>query len=626
MELLRKNTPRWVIFLIDISICVFSIVMSYLLRFNFAIPEHELMPMVYFVLPIILIVRTISFLISRIYAGIVRYASTKDAERIFFVVFIGSAIFTIINLFTYYLFKRIFIIPFSIIILDFLITAFVMTYSRLLVKLLYYEYVSPSGNKENVVIIGTGDLAQIVKRTFDNDIAIKYKVAAFIDLSEKNIRNKFEGINIFSVENLKMLIEKYKISSVVFATKFTNTEIKNNISDICLSYNVKILIIPEASKWINGELKASQIKEIKIEDLLEREPIVLNKDYIEKQTIGKVVMVTGAAGSIGREIVIQLTKFKPKLIILFDQAETPLNDISLELEEIYKFKDIKIIIGDLINAKRLEYIIDRYKPSVIYHAAAYKHVPMMEKNPAEAVITNVLGTKTLADIAHLRNVERFVMISTDKAVNPTNVMGASKRIAEIYTQALCTVSKTRFITTRFGNVLGSSGSVIPRFRTQIENGGPVTVTHPEITRYFMTIPEACQLVLEAGAMGNGGEIFIFDMGKSVKIIDLAKNMIRLSGLAEGKDIKIVFTGLRPGEKIYEELLNNKENTIPTHHPQIMIAKVITYNYNEVTEKIENLISIVNTYDNYEIVSKMKQIVPEFISSNSVYEKLDSTIK
>lgn len=623
MKLLRKNTPRWIIFLIDITICVFSVFLSYLLRFNFSIPTHELTSMFYYVLPIILIVRTITFIISRLYAGIVRFTSTKDAERIFLVIFIGSTIFTAINAITYYFLNNIFIIPFSIIILDLVISVFVMTYSRFLVKLLYLEYVNPSGNKENIIIVGTNELAHTVKRTFDNDVTMKYKVVAFIDPSGQNNGNKYEGINIFSSEKLSALIEKHKITSVVFATKFASSEIKNNISDICLSYNVKILIIPEASKWINGELSANQIKEIKIEDLLERDPIKLNKDNIEKNTIGKVIMVTGAAGSIGREIVIQLTNYKPKLIILFDQAETPLNDISLELEEIFKFNDFKLIIGDLTNVKRLEYIIERYKPSVIYHAAAYKHVPMMEKNPAEAVLTNVLGTKTLANIANKYNVERFVMVSTDKAVNPTNVMGASKRIAEIYTQALGTVSKTRFITTRFGNVLGSNGSVIPRFRAQIENGGPITVTHPEITRYFMTIPEACQLVLEAGAMGNGGEIFIFDMGKSVKIIDLAKKMIRLSGLIVDKDIKIVFSGLRPGEKIYEELLNNKENTIPTYHSQIMIAKVIEANFNEVNEKIKNLISAVSTYDNYKIVAQMKQIVPEFISSNSVYEKLDN---
>lgn len=621
MELLRKNTPRWVIFLIDVLICVFSVFLSYLLRFNFSIPYHELVPMFYYVLPIIVVIRAISFLISRLYAGLVRYASTKDAERIFLVTLFGSISFAGIDAITYYTFDNIFIIPFSIIILDFLITVFVLTFSRLLVKSLYFEYVNPNRKRTDIIIIGIDELAHTVKRAFDNDIEIKYRAVAFIDPSGKKSRNKFEGIDIYSYDKLAFLIEKYKITSVVFATTFTSSEIKNNITDICFNLNVTILTIPEASKWINGELSANQLKQIKIEDLLERDPIQLDKENIKSQILGKVVMVTGAAGSIGREMVIQLTKFKPKNIVLFDQAETPLNDLSLELEDL-GFNDFKLIIGDLTNAGRLNYIIDRYKPSVIYHAGAYKHVPMMEKNPAEAVLTNVLGTKTLAYLAHKHKVERFVMISTDKAVNPTNVMGASKRVAEIYTQSLGTISETRFITTRFGNVLGSNGSVIPRFRAQIENGGPITVTHPEITRYFMTIPEACQLVLEAAAMGKGGEIFIFDMGKSVKIVDLAKKMIRLSGLVEDKDIKIIFTGLRPGEKIYEELLNDKENTVPTYHPQIMIAKVRSYDYNEVNNKIEKLLESVNTYDNYNVVAQMKEIVPEFKSANSVYEKLD----
>jgi len=622
MELLRKNTPRWVIFLIDVTICIFSIFLSYLLRFNFNIPHSDLVQMFYFVFPIILFFRSISFIISRLYAGIVRYASTKDAERIFLVIFLGSLSFAGIDLITYYAFNHIFIIPFSIIILDFLITVFTMTFLRVLVKLLYFEYVNPSKERSDIIIIGIKELALTVKRTFDNDVSMKYQVVAFIDPSGKNNRNKLDGINIYSYNKLSLLIDKHKVKSVVFAALFPSSKIKNNITDICLNSKVKILTIPEASKWINGELSTNQLKEIRIEDLLERDPIQLDKENIKSQILDKIVMVTGAAGSIGRQIVIQLTKFKPKNIILFDQAETPLNDLALELEEVIGFNNFKLIIGDLTNSERLNYIIERYKPSVIYHAGAYKHVPMMEINPAEAVLTNVLGTKILAYLAHIHKVERFVMISTDKAVNPTNVMGASKRIAEIYIQALGTISETRFITTRFGNVLGSNGSVIPRFQAQIENGGPITVTHPEITRYFMTISEACQLVLEAGAMGKGAEIFIFDMGKSVKIVDLAKKMILLSGLTEDKDIKITFTGLRPGEKIYEELLNDKENTIATYNPQIMIAKVQAYSYNDVNEKIEKLLTTVKTYDNYGIVGQMKKIVPEFISSNSVYEKLD----
>ena len=356
--------------------------------------------------------------------------------------------------------------------------------------------------------------------------------------------------------------------------------------------------------------------------MLGREPIKLDNEKIKKQLSNKVVLVTGAAGSIGSEIVRQIVRFSPKKVILLDQAESPLYEIELELLEKTINCEIEVVMGDIRNKDRMDNMFRTFLPEVIYHAAAYKHVPMMENNPSEAILTNVLGTKNMADLSVKYNVKEFVMVSTDKAVNPTNVMGASKRIAEIYIQSINKTSNTRFITTRFGNVLGSNGSVIPRFKKQIDKGGPITITHPEITRYFMTIPEACQLVLEAGAMGQGGEIFIFDMGKSVKIVDLAKKMIRLSGLTIDRDIQIIYTGLRPGEKLYEELLNDQENTLPTHHSQIMIAKVMEYNLEEVSEKINQLVAMFDEQNNEKIVSKMKEIVPEFKSNNSIFEKLD----
>ncbi|MBQ4230323.1 MAG: polysaccharide biosynthesis protein, partial [Salinivirgaceae bacterium] len=391
-----------------------------------------------------------------------------------------------------------------------------------------------------------------------------------------------------------------------------------------IAHNVEVRTIPEVTSWVNGELSVNQLKKFKIEDLLERPEIHIDQDDMNRNLSGKVIMVTGAAGSIGSEIVRQLTKFNPKTIILFDCAESPLYDIELEIREEYKFSNIEIVIGDVRDKVLVEQVFDRYKPEIVYHAAAYKHVPMMENHPSEAVITNVMGSKILADTAVRHNVGKFVMISTDKAVNPTNVMGASKRIAEIYTQSLNNTENvnTQFITTRFGNVLGSNGSVIPRFRKQIENGGPITVTDPEITRFFMTIPEACQLVLIAGNMGKGGEIFIFDMGQPVKIAKLAEKMILLSGLKVGDDIEIKYTGLRPGEKLYEELLATKENTIPTENKQIMVAKVRVYDHSEVAKPIEHLIEIAPNRNDMEIVAEMKKIVPEFVSNNSVFEKLD----
>jgi FlaA1/EpsC-like NDP-sugar epimerase len=386
---------------------------------------------------------------------------------------------------------------------------------------------------------------------------------------------------------------------------------------------VKVWEVPKFESWVNGELSVKQIRAIKIEDLLERDPIQLDWDQIHNQVSGKVVLVTGAAGSIGSEMVRQVARFEPKMIVLFDQAESPLYDIELYLKEELKFFNAEIVIGDVRDKERTRKMFEVYRPELVYHAAAYKHVPMMENNPSEAIKTNVLGTRNVADLSLEYGVERFVMVSTDKAVNPTNVMGASKRIAEIYTQSLnypgC---PTHFITTRFGNVLGSNGSVIPRFKAQIEKGGPITVTHPDITRYFMTIPEACQLVMQAGAIGKGGKIFIFDMGTSVKIADLAYKMIKLSGLKEGVDIQVQFTGLRPGEKLYEELLNVKENTVPTKHPRIMIAKVREYKHSEVLRLIDQFFDLVEEADNFKIVRHMKCIVPEFKSMNSIYEQLD----
>ena len=444
-----------------------------------------------------------------------------------------------------------------------------------------------------------------------------------MDNFKKKIRNKIEGISIYSLSDFGLLVKRHPLTALIFAKSDIKTQTKNEIIEKCLYYNIKVLNVPDFQNWINGELSVKQIKNIKIEDLLQREPIQLDKNQIKIQIANKEVLVTGAAGSIGSELIRQLTFYKPKKIILFDQAESPLYDLELELQEKFNFHNFEIVIGDITNIIRVNNLFEKYKIDIVYHAAAYKHVPMMENNPEEAIQNNFIGTKILADLSIENNVDKFIMISTDKAVNPTNVMGASKRIAEIYSQSINNTVKTNFITTRFGNVLGSNGSVIPRFKQQIENGGPITVTHPEVTRFFMTIPEACQLVLEASAMGRGGEIYIFDMGKSVKVADLAKNMVKLSGLKLGKDIQLVYTGLRPGEKLYEELLHDTENTIPTPHPQIMIAKVKSYNFDEIRERINKFIDPLIMQDKMQIVKLMKEFVPEFKSQNSIYEQLDS---
>ena len=565
---IRQNTPRWIIFLIDLIICTFSVLLAYLLRFNFSIPSNELSDLPK-VLIVILIIRFFSFIIAKTYAGIVRYTNTRDSIRIFLVVTSGSVIFTIINLFKYYSFDNTFLIPFSIVIIDYLCTLLAMNAFRIIVKVAFLEIKNPSSSKTNVIIFGAGESGVITKRTLERDAGMKYKVFAFIDDDIKKSRKMIEGISIYAPDKLQKLLETNTIAHVVISIKKLNPERRKEISELCLQYNSKVLVVPPVERWINGELSFKQIKKIKIEDLLERDVIKLDKKEISKQLHDKVILVTGASGSIGSEIARQVLRYSPKKVILLDQAETPLFHLEIELLEEFRQTNFEVVIGDIRNTKRMERTFDYFKPDIVYHAAAYKHVPLMENNPSEAIHTNVEGTKVIADLSLKYNVKKFVMISTDKAV------------------------------------------------------GPITITDPDVTRYFMTIPEACSLVLDAGAMGNGGEIFIFDMGKSVKIFDLAKKMIQLSGLTLGKDIQIIFTGLRPGEKLYEELLNDKENTIETHHPRIMIAKNQEMNTESVSKNVNELIEMFGLQNNNNIVSKMKEIIPEYISNNSIFTKLDN---
>lgn len=617
----KKNTPRWLIFIIDISICLFAIFLSYMLRFNFHIPPVDLRDLPT-VVSIILSVRILSFSIGKTYAGIIRYTSSKDAQRIFIVISIGSLTLAVIDVCSYAYAAKI-IIPTSIIIIDYIVTVFLLVSLRTLVKVLYYELKNPKRDKTKVIVYGAGEAGVITLRTLDKDAGTKYKVVAFIDDDRKKKGKKIEGVRIHHTDELDDLLKNSEISFIIISTVHIPTSKKQMVVEKCLSYNTRVLNVPPISSWINGQLSFKQIKKVKIEDLLERDEIVLDKEKTYAQLHNKIILVTGAAGSIGSEIVRQIIHFNPQKIILLDQAESAIYDLVNELKE-FKQTSFEEVIADIRNNQRMENVFKHFKPQIVYHAAAYKHVPLMEMNPSEAVSTNVGGTKIVADLAVKYAVEKFVFVSTDKAVNPTSVMGASKRAAEIYIQSLGITTKTKFITTRFGNVLGSNGSVIPLFKKQIEKGGPITITHPEITRYFMTIPEACQLVLEAGCMGNGSEIFIFDMGKSVKIVDLAIKMIRLSGLEPGKDIQIQYTGLRPGEKIYEELLNDSENTLPTHFPKIMIGKVRQYDFELASDQVNNIIISAMGGKPMEVVKAMKEMVPEYVSQNSEYQMLDKS--
>lgn len=617
----KNNIPRWSILIIDLLVCAFSLTLAFFLRFNFAhIPDADLktLPIAY---TATLAIRAITFFISKTYKGVVRYTGSKDAIRILLVIMIGSSLLIVFDLITRFT-VGLYYIPLSVIIIDGLVTMFIMICSRLAVKAIYFESKNPEKQKTNILIYGAGESGLITKRTLDRDAAVKYKVIGFVDDDEKKKGRSLGGTFIYPPSKLEELIRENEIDAVVISILNISQERKNEIVDSCINLNVRVLAVPPVAKWINGELSFNQLKTINIESLLERDAIKLDIDLIKQQIESKVVLITGAAGSIGSEMARQIINYNPSKIILLDQAESPLYELEMELTEKFPNSSFEVVIGDIRNKERLANVFRTFKPHLVYHAAAYKHVPMMENNPSESILTNIFGTKNVADLAVEYGVQKFVMVSTDKAVNPTNVMGASKRIAEIYIQSLGKTAQTKFVTTRFGNVLGSNGSVIPRFKKQIEAGGPVTITHPDITRFFMTIPEACQLVLEAGCLGKGGEIYVFDMGKSVKIVDLARKMIKLSGLQEGKDIEIIYTGLRPGEKLYEELLADSENTLPTHHPQILIGKVKEYDFTEVAQKINELIRLFDTQNNTEIVTLMKSIVPEYISNNSEFEKLD----
>ncbi len=629
--------PRWIVLIFDVVVCNVSFIIgeifargSYLFEphFNAALPQWA-------ILLLLTGVCVLSFWIFHTYSGIIRYSNFVDIVKLFAAVSLQLVILLSLNtltisLTTKGLFMRLALLFYCI------ISFILLMMSRLVVKVIYDYMASHTTRTKPVAVYGTKSAGIGIAKMVRSSDNLNLRLAAFLSDSQRATNKSIFNVPVIPTddkERMLRFLKKRRIRTMIVSPLKMKEIVPERDLEIFLNNDIEILTMPTMNEWHendeNVDLKLKpEFRNLQIEELLNRNPIVMDKEHLYSQIKCKVVMVTGAAGSIGSEIVRQVAHFEPRMLVLFDCAETPLHNLKLEMEEKYGKCPYCICIGDMRNRECLENIISTYRPNIIYHAAAYKHVPMMEDAPSECVMTNVEGTRNIADLAVKYAVETFVMISTDKAVNPTNVMGASKRIAEIYVQSLfkkevlSNPKTTKFITTRFGNVLGSNGSVIPLFRRQIEKGGPVTVTHPDIIRYFMTIPEACQLVLEAGSMGSGGEIFIFDMGQPVKIVDLARKMIRLAGLKPEVDIPITYTGLRPGEKLYEELLNVKEITKPTYNEKILIANVREYDLDVVVKEIESMVKYAHQYKNYLVVSQMKHVVPEYISKNSQYERLD----
>ncbi len=619
----QRYASKWLVLCIDLCTVAFAFVLSYLIRFNLTLDfKFENLAVQ---LPLVLGVSCIAFLLVGSYKGVVRHTGVRDVYNIFNAICLSSIFIIFLILANrQFLLLESFTIPLSIIIINSLISFIGLSASRFAFKSIYNQMNSAKGSYKNILIYGAGESGVLTHSAITNSTQSNYRVVGYIDRDAKKIGKLINGVPVFARKHLtESFIEKHKIKEIIFSIQNIDSRKLRKTVEGLVDYPIVVKIVPPIENWINGELQVSQIKQVQIEDLLDRAPIKIKNNNIAMEVMNKTIIVTGGAGSIGSEIVRQICNYSYESLIIIDAAESALYDLQQELKQ-SGFHNFIPVVGDVRDKNRMNQIFTEYRPNMVFHAAAYKHVPLMEYNAYEAIKINIGGTKTIADLSLIHGVEKFVFVSTDKAVNPTNVMGATKRIAEMYISCMQQEQQTKFITTRFGNVLGSNGSVIPLFRKQIEKGGPLTLTHKDITRYFMTIPEASQLVLEAGSMGEGGEIFIFDMGESVKIFDLAKNMIKLSGLRYPQDIDIKITGLRPGEKLYEELLANGENTMPTYHQKIKISKVRDLDYAKTRSKIDEL-CITNLFFNGNTVKLMKQIVPEYVSKNSDFCKLDKSV-
>ena len=616
---------RWTVLFFDVAATFLALIASIAIRFNFSVDDAQRVLNIYSFTSVLALF-TIAYLIIGSYRGILRHTSLDDVKNVIKASSLGFIIATVISV-SLFLTDTGRLFPVSILVLPYTLTTIALIGLRLVAKSIYLAGTQTKEDSINLLIFGSGDSGIMTKNAFQQEQNGRYKIIAFSDDNSNRWGKQLQDINIQSpqVALSKDWLKKNRIKEVIIAIQSISPQRKAEITEAAIKAGVEVKIVPPYRKWIEGSITTNQLKKVRIEDLLQRNKIELDNTNIQGAVEGKTILVTGAAGSIGSEIARQLSYYNLENLILIDHAESPLYDIEQELNEKNKSRGTMKPICEVANVKdryRMNSIFEMYKPQVVFHAAAYKHVPIIEKAPYEGIFVNVFGTRIVADLSLEYNVEKFVMVSTDKAVNPTNVMGATKRVAELYTQSLNDFGKTKFIATRFGNVLGSNGSVVPLFRKQIEGGGPVTVTHEEITRYFMTIPEACNLVLEAGAMGKGGEVYVFDMGEPVKIMDMAKKMIRLSGFEPNKDIDIKVTGLRPGEKLYEELLASSENTLPTHHPKILRAKVNTFKHSNIKEQLDILTEIMIDGDVVGMVRKVKNIVPEYISQNSEFEALD----